>query len=222
VTLSLRFGWICGLLLLQSLVMLPARADTGDDSACERAAQIAETEFGLPAGVLRAIGKVESRGWPWTANVDGAAEVYRSKAEAVTGLARVRSSVPANIDVGCFQISSRYHPAAFATVADALDPNANAHYAARFLLELRDRYGDWTRAVGAYHSATPPLEAAYRQQVMAQWKGGDLQPVTAAVNLPRWRVIPIGPAVQSTIAVWSVASMPAYVGNAVLPRVITR
>jgi hypothetical protein len=220
VKLSRRFGWTCAVVLLQFVAIFPARADTGDAIACERAAQAAEAEFGLPAGVLRAIGKVESRGWPWTANVDGAAEIYQSKSEAVAGLTRVRPSTPANIDVGCFQISSRYHPLAFATVADALDPDANAHYAARFLTELRTKYGDWARAVGAYHSATPPLEAAYRDQVMANWKDGDPRPAAVAGDQPRWRVIPIGTTVQSTLAVWSMSAIPVNTGA--LPRVITR
>ena len=114
---------------------------------------------------------------------------------------------PSDVDVGCFQVSLRYHPAAFATMADALDPVANARYAARFLLELRDKYGDWDHAVGAYHSATEPLGADYRGRVMAQWKGAP--PAAAAVGppveQPRWKVIsiaaalppPLGPASAS-------------------------
>lgn len=219
---SRRCGRACVLVVLLALATLPAWAGSGDEVACERAAQAAESEYGLPAGVLRAIGQVESRGWPWTANVDGAAEVYHSKAEAITGLTRARPSSPANIDFGCFQISSRYHPAAFATVADALDPDVNAHYAARFLRELHNRYGDWEHAVGAYHSATPPLEAAYRELVMARWKTGDALPAASVAEQPRWRVIPIGSTPPSTITVWSMASIPAPAGYGALPRVITR
>jgi Transglycosylase SLT domain len=222
--LTTRLVWagLAVLFLLLPCVASTARADIGDDVACARAAQAAETDFGLPQGVLRAIGRVESGGWPWIANVDGAAEVYRSKPEAVTALMRVRSPRPANIDVGCFQISSRYHPTAFPTIADALDPDSNARYAAKFLLELRDRYGDWARAVGAYHSATAPLEAAYRGQVMAQWKDGDPVVTAVALNLPRWRVIAIGPGVQPMVGVWTSTTMPTNADDGALPRIITR
>jgi soluble lytic murein transglycosylase-like protein len=184
----------------------------GDDSnACDRAARDAEGEFSLPPGVLLAIGSVESGRWPWTANVDGAAETYRSKAEAIAALTRVRSPRPADVDVGCFQISLHYHPFAFATISEALDPPANARYAARFLRELRDRYGDWDRAVGAYHSATGVLEASYRDRVIAQWKGAPAEqpPAVATSDQPRWRVISIA------------AALPPNTGSSRLPRIIT-
>jgi len=185
-----------------------ARAQANDLNACNQAARDAETEFGLPTGMLKAIGSVESGHWPWSANIDGVAETYRSKAEALAALARVRMPRPADVDVGCFQVSLRYHPAAFPTLADALDPVANARYAARFLLKLHDRYGDWNRAVGAYHSATGPLEADYRDRVMAQWKGAP-PPADQPADRPRWQVISIA------------SALPAPLGPHALPHVIT-
>jgi hypothetical protein len=167
-----------------------ASAQTNDTNACDQAAKDAETEFALPAGMLAAIGAVESARWPWTANIDGAAETYKSKAEAVLALTRVRSPTPSDVDVGCFQISLHHHPAAFATMAEALDPAANARYAAHFLRELHDRYGDWDRAVGTYHSATGALEANYRGRVLAHWSG------PPAPEQPRWRVISIATSLQ--------------------------
>jgi hypothetical protein len=202
------------LLWLAMLVATSARAwaQVDDTVACDRAARDAEGEFGLPAGILAAIGSVESGRWPWTANIDGVAETYRSKTEAIAALTRVRAPRPADVDVGCFQISLRYHPNAFATMADALDPAGNARYAARFLRDLRDKYGDWNQAVGAYHSATVPLETDYRERVMAEWKGTPeiIQPkVVSSDDKPRWRVISIATALQ----------FPAPVHG--LPRVIT-
>jgi hypothetical protein len=179
-----------------------------DLNACDRAARDAETEFGLPTDMLKAIGSVESGHWPWSANVDGMAETYRSKAEAIAALTRVRTPRPVDIDVGCFQVSLHYHPSAFPTLADALDPMTNARYAARFLRELHDRYGDWNRAVGAYHSSTGPLEADYRERVMAQWKGAP-PPVEQSVDQPRWRIISIA------------SALPPALGPHALPHVIT-
>jgi hypothetical protein len=190
-----------------------AWAQADDAVACDRAARDAEGEFGLPAGMLAAIGAVESGRWPWTANVDGAAEIYRSKAEAIEALTRVRSPVPSDIDVGCFQISLHYHPAAFATMGEALEPASNAKYAARFLRTLRDKYGDWIQAVGAYHSATGPLEVAYRDRVVAQWKGyspvEQVRIAPVADERPRWRVISISAALHPVAA------------DGGLPRIIT-
>ncbi|MDR3534847.1 MAG: lytic transglycosylase domain-containing protein [Rhodopila sp.] len=223
-----RFGWLCVVVFLQPWTPVWAQPGIDENIACERAAQDAENEFGLPAGMLLAIGKVESGRWrdspgrlvpwPWTANIDGSAEIYGSKAEAIDALTRVRAPRPTDIDVGCFQISLHYHPTAFATIADALDPVANARYAARFLRDLRERFGDWNRAVGAYHSATEPLETAYRERVMAHWKA---EPPMAEADQPRWRVIPIGVTVQPAVGVWSMSSVPADATVGKLPRVIT-
>jgi hypothetical protein len=206
-----RLNLACIALLLA--VMPPpwcarARAQSNDTSACDQAARDAETAFGLPTGVLKAIGSVESGRWPWSANIDGAAETYRSKAEAIAALTRVRTPQPADVDVGCFQVSLRYHPSAFPTMADALDPVSNARYAARFLRELHDRYGNWDQSVGAYHSATGPLGADYRDRVMAQWKGAP-PPADQPADQPRWRVISIA------------AALTPALGPHALPRIIT-
>jgi hypothetical protein len=201
--------------LLWTAVLLPgaakAWAQVDDTTACDQAARDAESEFGLPSGMLAAIGAVESGRRPWTANVDGSAETYRSKTEAIEALTRVRMPRPSDVDVGCFQVSLRYHPAAFATMADALDPVANARFAAQFLLRLRDQYGDWDHAVAAYHSATEPLGEDYRGRVMAQWKGAppDTAPVAPPVEQPRWKVISIA------------AALPPPPGPRGFPRVIT-
>jgi hypothetical protein len=198
--------------LLGSLLLMPpqARAQQDDAGACDRAARDAEAAYRLPPGMLSAIGMVEGGRWPWTANIDGSAEWYQSKAEAVAALSRIRSPQPSDVDVGCFQISLHYHPSAFATMADALDPAANARYAARFLLELHDRYGDWDQAVGAYHSVTGALRQDYQQRVMAQWKGAPLPTSTDQPNeQKRWRVISIA------------ASLPPAVGIGALPHIIT-
>lgn len=198
--------------LLWAVMLLPtcgkAWAQADDSIACDQAARDAETEFGLPAGVLKAIGAVESSHWPWSANIDGVAESYRSKAEAIAGLTLAQTSHPGDIDVGCFQVSLRYHPSAFPTLADAFDPVANARYAAKFLRELHDRYGDWNHAVGAYHSATGPLEADYRDRVIAQWKGAP-PPKDQPADQPRWQVISIA------------SALPPPLGPHALPHIIT-
>jgi hypothetical protein len=65
------------------------------------------------------------------------------------------------------QINLMHHPDAFPSLDVAFDPQANAAYAARFLKELFAQSGDWTKATGTYHSATPDLGADYQRKVQA-------------------------------------------------------
>lgn len=67
-----------------------------------------------------------------------------------------------SFDVGCFQINYRWHGQAFSSVEEMFEPNANALYAAEFLLTLYDELGDWTKAAGAYHSRTPKFANRYK------------------------------------------------------------
>jgi len=148
---------------------------------CEMAAGAAEQQYGLPAGLLRAIGIVESGRWqpainrvaPWPYAIDvGGYDLFmESLPEAVGKVASLRQEGFASIDVGCFQINLMYHPDAFATLEEAFDPAANAAYAARFLLSLYGRSGSWEIAVADYHSAVPELGDPYRAHVYAVWQG---------------------------------------------------
>jgi len=137
---------------------------------CERAGAAAERAAGLPSGLLLAIGKVESgrfdgfserrEPWPWAVDVGGTPLFLANVTDAV---AAVRGAAANGVlaDVGCFQISLLYHPHAFASLAEAFDPGANARYAAGFLSELYARTGSWPAAVALYHSATPALGEPY-------------------------------------------------------------
>jgi hypothetical protein len=148
-------------------------------SPCERAGIAAEAAVGLPAGILLAIGRVESgrwdsaRGrmtsWPWTINAAGKGQWFDTKDAATQTARSLLDGGTRSIDVGCFQISLLYHPMAFDSLAQAFDPDANARYAARFLIELFGRTGTWEAAVETYHSADPALGFAYRQQVFSTW-----------------------------------------------------
>ena len=117
--------------------------------------------------MLRAIALVESgqdrggglRPWPWTVHAHGRGHWFSTRAAAEAFLADVPPS-EVGIDIGCFQINTRWHGAAFAGPAAMLDPEGTADHAARFLVSLRAALGDWDAAVGAYHSRRP--EAAER------------------------------------------------------------
>jgi Transglycosylase SLT domain len=192
-------------------------------NACEQAGVAAEQAGGLPSGLLLAIGRIESgrwdtaRGrvipWPWTINAAGKGQWFETKELAASSVKSQLDGGTRSIDVGCFQISLMYHPAAFASLEQAFDPDANAAYAARFLLSLYSRTGSWEAAVEAYHSADPALGFAYREQVFASWLGA--APINMAAAIPvaapaRVRTPPTIPLVIAGVQIWT--PMPAGSG----------
>jgi Transglycosylase SLT domain len=180
-------AWRCGCfgLVVGLLLNCPAHAQQADkapgtgDPVCEQAGRQAEQAHNLPAGVLLAIGRVETgrwdpaRGrlvpWPWAIDANGDGALLESKEEAVARTAVLRARGTPNVDVGCFQIDLTSHPDAFATLDQAFDPFTNADYAGKFLARLFARTGTWDDAVAAYHSMQPERGAAYRQRVFSDW-----------------------------------------------------
>ncbi len=67
------------------------------------------------------------------------------------------------------QVNLLFHPQAFASLDEALDPQANVAYAAVFLRRLRADLSSWPMAADAYHSMSPPLANAYVARVAAHW-----------------------------------------------------
>lgn len=164
-------------------------ASLADNADCSGAIATAERSGDIPAGLLAAIGHVESgrpnpisgavQPWPWTIDVGGAGHFFATKAEAVTATQDLQAHGVGSIDVGCMQVNLAYHPAAFTTLAEAFDPLANALYAARFLRVLFGQTGDWRAAVAAYHSQTRPIGAAYQDKVLAVWAPSGPPPSSA-------------------------------------------
>lgn len=147
--------------------------------ACDAAGAAAEQRFELPAGLLRAIGRVESgrrdpstgrvAAWPWTINAEGRGQSFQNRADALARARLLQASGVASIDVGCFQVNLVHHPAAFPSLDDGFEPRSNAEYAARFLISLKVKTGSWDGAIAAYHSATPERGGPYRDRVAALW-----------------------------------------------------
>jgi hypothetical protein len=191
--------------------------------ACVRAGVEAERRFGIPPGLLQAIGVVESgRGggpeagaapWPWTIDAEAHSRFFASRAEAVSATRALLARGVASVDVGCFQVNLYYHPNAFASLEEAFDPLANALYAARFLRQLYARGGSWRAAVAAYHSATPGRGEPYRERVFASWKGS-AEPVPAAAPAP---VIAFGVRINTPLPVGSAPEVIALRPVAGLP-----
>ncbi|HEX4259611.1 MAG TPA: transglycosylase SLT domain-containing protein [Acetobacteraceae bacterium] len=153
---------------------------------CRAAIAAAEARHGIPAGLLQAIGMVESgrtdpatgarSPWPWTVDADGRGAFLPTKPAAIGFVRDALAGGAQFTDVGCMQVNLQHHPHAFASLPDAFDPYQNAEYAARFLRELHDgpAGGDWMRAAGFYHSQTPDLAEPYRRQVQAAMHGAPI------------------------------------------------
>ena len=167
-TLPVPFAWGRQ---TQSTQPDPARPET----LCDAAVQMAEARYRLPSGLLFAISKVESgrfdpamhqlEPWPWTVQAEGRGIYFENKAQAVQWVEDAMARGVTSIDTGCLQVNLFYHPHAFATLEDAFDPEHNADYAARFLLQLYASAGDWRQAAGFYHSQTLALATSYRDRV---------------------------------------------------------
>jgi hypothetical protein len=181
------------LALLTLLVPPLARAAAG---SCLEEAAGAERRHGLPAGLLRAVGTVESGRWdaqaravlpfPFAVNAAGQSRFFASAAEAASFVAERQRQGVRLIDVGCFQIDLFYHPAVFRRVEDAFDPGANAEYAAAFLARLHAATHDWARAVASYHSARAGLGQPYAAAVLGAW-GHPAAPALPAVITVGWQ-----------------------------------
>jgi hypothetical protein len=203
---------------------------------CEDAGQAAEQKYGLPTGLLRAIGQVESgrwdpvqgrtSGWPWSVDVDGAPRFFDNPEDAIRQTEALRAMGHRSVDVGCFQISLLHHPAAFHDMRQAFDPGANADYAARFLASLKVRFGTWLAATAAYHSTDAALGLPYRDRVMAAWSpSADItwMPPTIDATAPGEPVVAFGVRVwgpSRTGSASAVVALPAM-HSIVVPRIIT-
>ena len=179
----MRRAWVAVLVLIA--MAGPVRAELAASSAvspgllCRVAVAAAERANGIPSHLLAAISRVETgrhdpvtddvHPWPWTANAEGQGYFYDTKVQAVAAVHDMQVHGVRSIDVGCGQVNLMHHPGAFPSLDVAFDPQANAAYAAKFLKELFNQTGDWSRAVAMYHSATPGMGDEYRKQVLAAW-----------------------------------------------------
>ena len=189
-------SWLHTTLVLAMLTPLHASAVETTWQMCAQAGTLAEQRFGIPDGLLRAVGLVESgrtgpdgvtAAWPWTIDAGGQGHFLGDRAEAVATVRALYDAGTTSIDVGCYQVNLFHHPTAFASLDEAFDPTANALYAARFLSELHAREGSWEAAVAMYHSAVSTHGLPYRDRVFAAW--GNAVPARPALVAYGMRVV---------------------------------
>lgn len=139
---------------------------------CDQASYAASINHNVPFNLLKAVTRTETartvrgelRPWPWTLNVEGHGIWFQSRSEALNYLRNQLSVGKQSVDVGCFQINTRWHLSNFSSLGEMLDPVSNANYAAFFLRNLFEERNNWTEAVGAYHSLTQKHAQRYIQK----------------------------------------------------------
>jgi hypothetical protein len=157
-----KFGFLFVLFFLFSH---PDAGLASSDQAihCESAANLAASEFRVPADILRSLTATETgrsmqgaiRPWPWAINHAGEGHWFHTKAELLAHAQGLIDAGETNFDIGCFQLNVRWHGQNFSSLDDMADPTQNARYAASFLLSKWHKTQNWSEAVGAYHSNTP-------------------------------------------------------------------
>lgn len=165
-TLALLLG------LLLAFASRSAAANTSEPEIsrlCDRAAITAAQAKDVPLDVLRAISRTETgrtsksglQPWPWTVNMEGTGRWFATEDEARAYVFKHFKRGARSFDVGCFQINYKWHGAAFRSIEDMFDPDLNAQYAAEFLNDLFQEFGNWSDAAGAFHSRTPEFARGY-------------------------------------------------------------
>ncbi len=149
----------------------PAAAAAGNP--CEPEILRAADRYGVPVGILYAVGLTETgrKGslQPNAMNIEGKAVFPKSRGEALVAFNAARRDGAKLIDLGCMQINHHYHGQHFRSVDEMLDPHRNVDYAARFLAQLRARHSTWSMAVARYHAGpdNDPAQKRYVCRVIA-------------------------------------------------------
>lgn len=169
--------------MISLLLLIAATAASISDAArnhaqaagnpCEPEILRAADRYGVPVGILYAVGLTETGNkgslQPNAMNIEGKAYFPSSPAQALVLFEKARRQGAVLIDLGCMQINHHYHAEHFASVAAMLDPRQNVDYAARFLARLHARHDTWSMAVARYHAGpdNDPAQKRYVCRVIA-------------------------------------------------------
>ena len=154
-------------------VAFTSSREAGASNPCEAEILRAAQRYGIPVGILYAVGLAETGRsgslQPNALNIEGRALFPANKAAAVAAVEEARRGGSRLIDLGCMQINQHYHGSRFRTLGDMLDPRLNVDYAARFLLTLKARHDTWSMAVARYHAGpdNDPAQKRYVCRVIA-------------------------------------------------------
>jgi soluble lytic murein transglycosylase-like protein len=164
----------CGAILAAQFICNVAVADAraGDAGPCEREMARAAQLYGIPLGILYAVGLTETgrRGalYPYALGAEGQTVFAKNMKDAMASFEAMRQRGVKLIDLGCMQINHYYHGEKFDSVQAMFNPAKNVDYAARFLKELKQREGNWTMAVARYNAGpnNQPAQKRYICHIM--------------------------------------------------------
>lgn len=180
-TKNLNIFRIC-LSIAISMITVNAKANDKFDQSvlCTRYFPQYEAAFKLPEKLLNAVSIIEtgrwnkavesSVSWPWTVNNGGDGHHFDTKIEAVAKVKQLIKDGKTNIDVGCMQVNLKYHPNAFRSLDQALEPKYNIGYAANLLRQHQKKYNDWRKSIAMYHSGDSNLGKKYSNKVLKAWQ----------------------------------------------------
>ncbi len=159
--------------IFNSALLLPHDARAEVQNVCESEMISAARTYGVPLGVLYAVGLTETGRrnslYPFALNIEGRSAFPPSARAAERDFLDARKAGKKLIDIGCMQINHHYHGDRFRSVRHMLEPRANVQYAAKFLKQLRQKQGSWTLAVARYHAGpnNNPAQKRYVCKVIA-------------------------------------------------------
>jgi hypothetical protein len=125
------------------------RTDASPRTACLEAARDAERRHGLPEGLLVGIALNESGLHAHALNIRGRAYFPNERAEAV----RLLRASGGRAMAGCVQVNAGVH--ARGGQDWPLDPRRATDWAATYLRQHYETYGDWGMAVVRWHGGSP-------------------------------------------------------------------
>jgi len=153
-----------------------AELQADDSDVCALYVARMEEKYGIKNHLLETIASVESGifdneknkfvSWPWSVNVNGKGYRFKTKEEAIQKVKDLQAEGFRSIDVGCMQISLKFHGDSFESVEDAMSPEKNVEYSAQFLRKLYDRRGSWQSAAMAYHSKILSHAQKYKNRLV--------------------------------------------------------
>ena len=164
----------CRAILAALFICNAAVADVRAEDArpCEREMARAARLYGIPLGILYAVGLTETgrRGalYPYALGAEGQTVFAKDMEDAIASFEAMRHRGVKLIDLGCMQINHYYHGEKFDSVRAMFNPAKNVDYAARFLKELKQREGNWTMAVARYNAGpnNQPAQKRYICHIM--------------------------------------------------------
>lgn len=176
ILLATAMVFISGVVYANKDIDVSAKEHINDGSLCLAAVEKASADYGVNLNLLQTISAVESGqwnemhnvyvAWPWTVNAKGKGYYFKTREEAVAAAKKFIAQGITSIDVGCMQVNMKYHGQEFSSIEEALDPQKNVSYSAKFLRSLYKRNGNnWKVAAKKYHSNNPEEGKLYTQRL---------------------------------------------------------